>query len=469
MLDKHYSTLHRAEVIPIPETSDAYSSFQEKPTMSDKKSLQHQTHHAPAGGEDQLNSRLNRRQLLHMGLGLPMVLAATPEISAEVQQDIPKKTIRLRKTVIEYSLPAAHETHELVAVNDQRMMLISQQTNSTLLKIVLDSNTGMAQSTYGCVVGQNEKSGLHGLRNSKAYPGMVWCAVQFDSTLVLIDPVVSDVSAPVKVKQTIPIPSPGRGPHVVIEEGDYLWVTLKDSHHVLRINHRDPSDYRLYKSSRNPIFVAKHSNLGLLYTSQDQSSKILCINPITHATHEIDIPEAMGNTPVGLIAGPDGNVWFVLLGNSQGGTGTFGRIVNNNRQDSDIQWFHLKNSLGKSAALIHLAFEDSDAHGERPRLWLLSSSIVAPSAIDSLIEVRFDPDYKAIDTIATSVFPTQLNKAHRVLPLQHGIYATELATSVLTHLVSNPAEDTTLYDETSDYYATFGLGVKASAVKSYGS
>ncbi|MEO0868780.1 MAG: hypothetical protein AAFY17_10095, partial [Cyanobacteria bacterium J06642_11] len=319
------------------------------------------------------------------------------------------------------------------------------------------------------LVGQNDKSGLHGLRNSTVYPGMAWCAVQFDSTLVLIDPVVSDVSAPVQAKQTIPIPAPGRGPHVVIEDGDYLWATLKDSHHVVRINHTNPSDYYLYKSSRNPIFVAKHSNLGLFYASQDQSSKILCINPDTHDTHEIDIPEAMGATPVGLIEGPDGNVWFVLLGTGQGGTGTFGRIVANEGKDSDIQWFHLKNSLGKSAALIHLAFENSENCEELPKLWLLSSSIIASSAIDSLIEIKFDPDYQAIDTISTSVFPTQLSKAHRVLPLNHGIYATELATSVLTHLVSNPAENTTRYDETSDYYATFGLGVNAAAVESYGS
>ena len=117
----------------------------------------------------------------------------------------------------------------------------------------------------------------------------------------------------------------------------------------------------------------------------------------------------MAKRPVGLIDGPDGNVWFVLLGTSDGGTGTFGRILNK----GEIQWFQLKNNLGKQATLLHLAFADCSDTAPA-KLWLLASSIISSNVLDALIEVRFNKDYQAIDTISTHVFPTQLNKAHRV-------------------------------------------------------
>lgn len=357
------------------------------------------------------------------------------------------------KTIIEYPLPAARETHELVAVDEQRTILISQQSDSTLIKVALNPESGVAQTAARFVI-KHARAGLHGLRNSAAYPGKVWGSLQFDSELLLIDPVVSDVNAPPKIEKCIPLPAPARGPHVVIEDGDDVWTTLKDSHHVMRINHRDPEDYAIYKSARNPIFVAKHAHSGKFYASQDQSSKILRINPKSGKTKQIDIPAELGKTPVGLIAGPDGNVWFVLLGTSTGGTGVFGRIL----KKGEIQWFQLKNNLGKQAALLHLAFDDCSDTAPA-KLWLLASSIISPNTLDALIEVRFNQDYQAIDTISTHVFPTQLNKAHRVLPLRKGVYATELATSILAHLASSPTENSKRYDETSDYYAEFGLGV----------
>ena len=365
------------------------------------------------------------------------------------------------KTIIEYPLPAARETHELVAVDNQNMIVISQQSDSVLLKVALDPDTGVAQKVKQFVI-KDRRAGLHGVKNSKAFPGKIWCTLQFDSELLLIDPVVSDVNAPPVIEKTIKLPEPARGPHVIVEYGDDVWTTLKDSHHVMRINYNNPEDYSIYKASRNPIFVARNSNSNEFYASQDQSSKILRINPENNITQEIEVPPEMGATPVGLIEGPDHNVWFVLLGNSGGGTGTFGRIL----ADGHIEWFHLKNNLGKQAGLIHLAFEDSHSSGDgsTQKLWLLSSSIVSPNVLDALIEVRFNSGYKAIDTISTNVFPTQLNKAHRVLPLRKGVYATELAVSILGHLASYPAANTKKYDETSDYYASFGLGVDGKKI-----
>ena len=43
------------------------------------------------------------------------------------------------KSVVEYPLPAAAETHEIIAVSDN-LLLISQQTDGSLVKVSLDSN-----------------------------------------------------------------------------------------------------------------------------------------------------------------------------------------------------------------------------------------------------------------------------------------------------------------------------------------
>ena len=43
------------------------------------------------------------------------------------------------KKVVEYALPAAGQTHEILAVSD-RLLLISQQTDGSLVKVSLDAN-----------------------------------------------------------------------------------------------------------------------------------------------------------------------------------------------------------------------------------------------------------------------------------------------------------------------------------------
>src|ERR1700760_1359257 len=64
------------------------------------------------------------------------------------------------KSVVEYPLPAAAQTHEIIAVNDH-LLLISQQTDGSIVKVALDNNgqpTGARKWTA-----TNQWSGLHGL------------------------------------------------------------------------------------------------------------------------------------------------------------------------------------------------------------------------------------------------------------------------------------------------------------------
>ncbi len=358
------------------------------------------------------------------------------------------------KSVNEYPLPAAGITHELVQVIGQNMIVISQMDGSTLLKVAIDPQSGkpleVAAHSVGSMMG-----GLHGIVASKIHPGQIWCTFQFDNKLVRIDPGTDLDTAPV-IKQEILIPAPGRGPHGIIEDGNNLWTTLKDSAHVLRINHINPSDYTLCPAARKPIFVAKHPTSGLFYASQDQSSEILCMDAHGNLKSNTPIPATEGATPVGLIAGPDGNIWFTLLN----APGTFGRIDGK----GNYTWFHLTSALGKTAALLHLNF-DPTPPGPLPRLFLLSSSIVNLTAPNAIFAITLDNSYSSINTQQTFMMPTQGSKIHRVLPAFGGLYVSELTVSLLAHIPLQTSESETSVDEASDYYAMMGLGVDAQRIK----
>src|SRR5215472_12415445 len=216
------------------------------------------------------------------------------------------------KRVTEYPLPAAAQTHEIIAVPNSNTLLVSQQTNSMLVKVALDPATGAPVRAVAHLVG-TPTDGLHGLCNSQFHPGMVWASLQFTSQVVLLDPKSGNVDEPPVILQTFTLPVAARGPHVVIEDGPILWASCKDGVQVVCIAHKESQPYTLYTAERRPIFVAVHKNSGLVFGSEDQSSSILWINPSNGQTGQIPIASDTGSTPVGLIAGPDGNVWFVLL------------------------------------------------------------------------------------------------------------------------------------------------------------
>jgi virginiamycin B lyase len=159
---------------------------------------------------------------------------------------------------------------------------------------------------------------------------------------------------------------------------------------------------------------------------------------------------------VGLIAGPDGHVWFTLLS----APGTFGRIG----ADGEFTWFRLTTPLGKTAGLLHLNF-DQTPPGPLPRLYLLGSSISSAAAPDAVFAVTFSDDYTHLDTQQTFVLPTQGSKAHRVLPVLGGLYISELNVSLLAHIPLSGSASDTAVDEASDSYSMMGLGVDARRIR----
>ncbi|KAI5079131.1 hypothetical protein GOP47_0006802 [Adiantum capillus-veneris] len=377
---------------------------------------------------------------------------------------------KLPKVVREYPMPAARETHEMAVVGEN-LLVVTQQSNSTLVKVQLDPSTGRPIACVRFVVG-DFWHGLHGLASSLLYPGQVWASLQFKSLLIRINP-GQDLATHPSIEQVITLPPSVYGPHCVCECGTHLWTSCKDSSHVVRINHARPlEDYSVYPCSRRPIFIAMHPTSHDVYASLDVSSKIWRLQHATGATHEIDIPSSEGTIPVGLVAGPDGNVWFTLLGDASGGTGTFARIFANGH----LQFFSLTTSVGAKAGLIHLAFDweheidncigrgDSTHH-----LWLLSSSLIARSdgyGIDAVFGVVLDDSKlgggRIINQHSISL-PTQRCANHRILPHRTGLFVSQLSISSLAHVSGaaafKPAE---MVGEGCDMYNAFGQGQPSS-------
>ena len=179
-------------------------------------------------------------------------------------------------------------------------------------------------------------------------------------------------------------------------------------------------------------------------------------------TEVLRIPADRGATPVGLVPGPDGNVWFVLLGGSGGGTGAFGRIG----EGGAIEYFQLKVGAAMGASLIHLGFSpDAGQQGAPERIFVLGSSMAAMMALNAVFEVGMSGHYARIESQQTIAFPSQSSMSHRVLPTSHGVYATELGAGAIVHLIAARRAGGEQIDERSDAYALWGCGVPASSVE----
>lgn len=361
-------------------------------------------------------------------------LPVTPAGAATrpVRRDGPgSEGVPSRRSVVEYELPPAEETHELVKLPDEPVVVVSQMSNSHLVKLSLDPRTERVTGAKAFPLGPKDAM-LHGLAVSGRHPGRIWATHEGGNRLLLVDPRADEPDAAPRVEREIGIPGGGRGPHYVNEYGDTLWVTLKGSDQVLALDHTRPERFRLFDAKPHPVFAARHPDSGDFYVSQDGASAVLRIDPRSGRTTQLPVPAERGSTPVGLISGP-GGVWLVLLGTEKAGTGTFGRID----EDGRITWHRLREARGRSASLLHLAFERPGT-GREPVLWLLASSIVSDDARDQIIRVRFDASWTHIVEEEYAALPTQLCKAHRLLPLANSVLATELTTFTVAQLTTTP-------------------------------
>ncbi|CAG7972271.1 unnamed protein product [Penicillium salamii] len=320
------------------------------------------------------------------------------------------------RRLTEYQMPVATQTHEVAHVPNSNFVLLTQMSNSELIKIELDSTTEEPIAFHSFPMGKNSTTSmLHGVWPSTIYPGMMWLSLQGENKLLLVDP-GKKLSTPPIIKKTINIPAPGNGPHCVFEIGNRVWAGLK-------VASEQTGKYysRVHQGG---------TTTGLIYVTQDNDSSIMRINATSGETKQMHIPPSVGNTAVGMISatGPLGGVWFTLAGNATGGTGTFGHIGASGK----MQFFKLKHPLlGTNAGLLHIA-DASTAAG--PALWLLSTSLLSTESPNALIRVTFDDAMKSIADEEYISMLTQNAMVHRILPLNHTVLVSELHTFTLAQL-----------------------------------
>lgn len=236
------------------------------------------------------------------------------------------------RRLTEYLLLSAAETHEFARVPNSNFVLLSQMSDSLLIKVELDLTTEELIPLRSFPMGKNSSSALHGVWPSAVFPGKMWLSLQGDNRLPLVDPKKSLSTAPSIVK-TIDIPEPGNGPHCVFEIGNRVWAGLKVASKQPASTTSSPpiSPTRptslCISASTATVFVKEEPTTKLIYVTQDTDSSIMRINTTSGETTQLQIPPAVGSTPVGMTTayGPKNGLWFSLAGNTTGGSGSFGR------------------------------------------------------------------------------------------------------------------------------------------------
>ncbi|PLB43758.1 hypothetical protein P170DRAFT_450931 [Aspergillus steynii IBT 23096] len=325
----------------------------------------------------------------------------------------------------EYVMPPTEQTHELARVPISSFVLLTQLSDSELVKIELDPITEEPIALQSFVMGKNSHSQLHGVWPSKVYPGLMWLSLQADNQLLLVDP-GQDLSTAPSIVQTIDIPQPGNGPHCVTEIGN--------RYYVFSVDISNTTDWKLYQCLNSPVFISEEPTTGLIYATQDNESSIMRINVTSDETAQLKVPPDVGSNAVGMTTayGPLSGVWFTLAGNGTGGTGTFGHIGSS----GELEFFTLEQPLlGANAGLLHVA--DASTPDGEPALWLLSTSLLSPNSPDALIRVTFDADIKSVAGEEYISLPTQNAKVHRILTLDATVLVSELNTFTVAQLKYN--------------------------------
>ncbi|KAJ6013729.1 hypothetical protein N7540_008320 [Penicillium herquei] len=369
-----------------------------------------------------------------LALGANIALARAPSNSTQIASNS-----LVSRRLTEYLMPVALETHEFARVPNTNFVLLTQMSDSELIKIELDSVTEEPMAYHAFPMGKNSSSQLHGVWPSTRYPGKMWLSLQGENKLLLVDP-GKNLTTPPTILRTINIPAPGNGPHCVFEIGNRVWAGLKmaspqtGQYYVFSANVANSSDHTLYECLNSPVFIKEEPTSGLIYVTQDTDSSIMRINVTSGETKQMPIPPSVGNNAVGMISayGDMSGVWFTLAGNATGGTGTFGHIG----ASGEMEFFTLKHPLlGVNAGLLHIA--DASTVADGPALWLLSTSLLSTNSPDALIRVTFASNMSAIANEEYISMLTQNAMVHRVLPLDSTVLVSELHTFTLAQLKYN--------------------------------
>ncbi|ELR01690.1 hypothetical protein GMDG_00066 [Pseudogymnoascus destructans 20631-21] len=156
-------------------------------------------------------------------------------------------------------------------------------SDSQLIKIELNPITEEPTAFQSFPMGNNSKSGLHGVWPSELYPGKMWLSLQWENKLLLVYP-GQNLSAVPSIIKTINIPEPGNSPHCIFEIGNRVWAGLKDAseqtgqYYFFSADISNSTDQKLYPCLKNPVFIKEEPATKLIYVTQDTESSIMRIN-----------------------------------------------------------------------------------------------------------------------------------------------------------------------------------------------
>lgn len=158
------------------------------------------------------------RRSFHRGLVLtalsPAAVGCTQSAATSPAQGDDRAASAVhRRTLIEYALPPAAQTHELVKLPGAPLVLVSQQSNSQLVKLWLDPGTEQIIGVQAFPLGPADAM-LHGLALSNRHPGLIWATHEMANKLLLVDPGAAQLDAQPKIMREIDVPGGGRGPHL---------------------------------------------------------------------------------------------------------------------------------------------------------------------------------------------------------------------------------------------------------------
>lgn len=177
------------------------------------------------------------------------------------------------RRLTEYLMPVAVQTHEFARVPNTNFVLLTQMSDSKLIKIQLDEKTEEPIAYQSFPMGNSSATSmLHGVWPSAVYPGLMWLSLQGENKLLLVDP-GKDLSTTPIIKKTINIPAPGNGPHCVFEIGNQVWAGLKvpskqnGKYYVFSADVHNSTNYHLYTALNSPVFIAKEPTTGLVYVT----------------------------------------------------------------------------------------------------------------------------------------------------------------------------------------------------------
>lgn len=172
-------------------------------------------------------------------------------------------------------MPEAEETQEFARAPNSNFVLLSQMSDSQLIKIELDPTT-KEPIAFQSFPTKGSPCRLHGVWLSKIYLGMTWLSIQGDNQLllVLVGPGQNLTTAP-SIIHTIDMPAPGNVLHCVFEIGKRVWASLKEKskqtgqHYVFSADVFNPTDQILYPCLASPVFIKEELIASLIYVTQD--------------------------------------------------------------------------------------------------------------------------------------------------------------------------------------------------------